>query len=141
MAITDNLILTPNMVHTTYDTDKMTLRLTERQPMGAKLETFSYSGSATEADDGKFTALFSKTEGVRSRRMVKLTHAIIGPDPYGVNVPISASVYIVMDFPLWGYTSAQKTSLMNTFRGGQGSNDSVLTDPDVRNFLELGIVL
>lgn len=141
MPITDNMILTPSYSHTVYDTDEMTLRLVERPAMGARLETFTYGGAATEADDGKFTLLFSKTEGVRSRRMVKLTHSIIGPDPYGVNVPLSASVYIVMDFPLWGYTSTQKTGLLNTFRGGQGNNDSVLPDSDVRAFLELGIVI
>lgn len=140
MAIIDNMTLTPSHVHTVYDTDKLTLKLTERQPMGVVLETFTYAGAATEIEDGKFTVVMQKTNGARSRRMVKLTHSIIGPDPYGVSVPLSASVYCVMDVPLWGYTSAQRTSLLNTFRGGQGANDSVLPDGDVRSFLSDGIV-
>jgi len=142
MAITDNLVLTPCMVHTTYDTDKMTLRLVERPPNGAKLETFTYAGSATEAADGKYSVEMLNTRGnLRRRTLTRLTHYITVADLSSNMVPISASIYVVCDFPNWGYTAAQRTSLMNTFRGGQGTNDSILTDPDVRTFLEQGIVL
>lgn len=79
---------------------------TVAHPMAA----VSRSGEASkysEADPG-YDLHISHQEGNRRRRMVRLNHTKIAADPLTAqNATIGASVYLVIDEPLWGYTDTE----------------------------------
>lgn len=53
--------------------------------------------------------------GKRARRTVRIDHEKIIPDPLltNVNKPVSASVYVVVDAPLMGYTPTELKGIVD----------------------------
>lgn len=66
--------------------------------------------------DGLVKLKISSTYGKRNRRVVRLEHQKIGPDPFTstTQVPYSMTAYIVMDTPkVGGYTVAQQKEIVD----------------------------
>ncbi|DAD51789.1 TPA_asm: coat protein [ssRNA phage Gephyllon.3_10] len=74
------------------------------------------SGTFSSAD-GVHTETISHMYGKRSRRQLRYTHKKIVADPLvsGVNIPVSMSVYLVVDSPQQGYTVAEQKALCDAF--------------------------
>jgi hypothetical protein len=60
-------------------------------------------------DDGTVSLTVSHSYGKRTRRVIRLDHSKIAPDPFvaSVNVKLNAGVYLVVDTPDVGYTVAE----------------------------------
>lgn len=69
--------------------------------------------------DGKYRLVLKQNSSAkRFRREGRLTMTKIAADPLtAVNQEISASVYLVIDEPKWGFTDADLVSLINGFKG------------------------
>lgn len=92
----------------TIDGDVVTLPRT-----GMTQNTGSF-GDAT----GDFSLVASNSRNAtRQRQMLKLTNQKVVPDPYvpATNVPTSASVHIVFDRPITGYTADEMLKLVEGF--------------------------
>lgn len=69
--------------------------------------------------DGLVKLSNSIAYGKRIRRVTRLDHSKITPDPFipAQNVEVSSSIYIVVDSPKAGYTSADLLDLMKALMG------------------------
>lgn len=78
----------------------------------------SNAGAFTK-DDGNVKLTVSHAYGKRSRRMIRLDHRKIAPDPLvpATNVPFSMSVHVVVDTPVWGYTPAEAKQIVDALTG------------------------
>lgn len=62
-------------------------------------------------DVGEYDLHISHQYGTRNRRVVRLNHTKIAADPItAVNASVSASMYLVIDEPKWGFTDAELES-------------------------------
>lgn len=58
--------------------------------------------------DGKIKLTISHQYGNRIRRMIRIDESQVAADPLtAVNQEVSASIYIVIDEPLWGFSDAE----------------------------------
>lgn len=78
------------------------------------------SGSASGTfvkDDGTVKLSVSHTYGKRTRRLIRVDHRKIAPDPLqpATNVPYTASVYMVVDAPSAGYSNAELKAIVDGF--------------------------
>lgn len=76
------------------------------------------SGSFTK-DDSTVKMDISHQIGKRTRRLVKLTHSKISPDPFvpTVNLRSSMSVNLVIDVPAAGYTVVEAKQIVDALAG------------------------
>lgn len=59
-------------------------------------------------DIGEYDLHISHQFGSRKRRVVRLNHTKIAADPItAVNASVSASMYLVIDEPQWGFTDTE----------------------------------
>jgi len=74
------------------------------------------SGTFT-SNDGLVRLTVSSQYGKRTRRTLRLEHSKVAPDPLisSTNVKYSATVYMVVDTPVTGYTVAQQKELVDAF--------------------------
>jgi len=74
------------------------------------------SGTFT-SNDGLIRLTVSSQYGKRTRRTLRLEHSKVAPDPLisSTNVKYSATVYMVVDTPVTGYTVAQQKELVDAF--------------------------
>lgn len=74
------------------------------------------TGSFTK-DDGNVKLTVSHAYNKRTRRVIKLEHRKVAPDPLfpAQNTPYSASIYIVVDVPPVGYTPAEIKGIWDGF--------------------------
>lgn len=72
------------------------------------------SGSFSK-DDTTVKLDVSHQYGKRTRRLVKLTHSKIAPDPLisSTNIKYSMSVNLVIDTPVTGYTVAEQKQIVD----------------------------
>jgi hypothetical protein len=68
-----------------------------------------------KSNDGLVTETVSHTYGRRNRRMFRLDHSKVAPDPLisSTNIVHSMGVYLVVDTPLTGYTVAQQKEVID----------------------------
>lgn len=61
-------------------------------------------------DDGTFELQVTQTGGKRARRAIRLTHRKVEPDVLNpaLNVPVEASVTLVIDVPTTGFSLAEQ---------------------------------
>lgn len=71
------------------------------------------SSGIFQSADGNHLATISHQMGKRARRSVRYTHKKIVADPLvnGTNIPVSMSVYLVVDTPSQGYTVAEQKAV------------------------------
>lgn len=59
-------------------------------------------------DIGEYDLHISHQLGTRKRRVIRLNHTKIAADPItAVNASVSASMYLVIDEPAWGFTDTE----------------------------------
>jgi len=70
-----------------------------------------------KSNDGLITLQVSSQYGKRTRRTLRLEHSKVAPDPLisSTNVKYSATVYMVVDTPVTGYTVAQQKEIVDAF--------------------------
>lgn len=68
-----------------------------------------------KSNDGTITETVSHTYGRRTRRMFRLDHSKVAPDPLisSQNIVHSMGAYLVVDTPLTGYTVAQQKEILD----------------------------
>ena len=74
--------------------------------------------SEYQSADGLVKLTASSTYGRRTRRVLRLDHAKITPDPYipTQNAKVSMSNYIVFDVPVAGYTNTEALAVYTGFK-------------------------
>jgi hypothetical protein len=75
------------------------------------------NSGAFQKDDTTVKLEISHQYGKRNRRLVKLTHSKIAPDPLisSTNIRYSMSVNLVVDVPTTGYTVAEAKQVVDGF--------------------------
>lgn len=70
-------------------------------------------------DDGNVQLTVSHSFGKRSRRVVRLQHRKVAPDPLmpASNVPYQMHCYLVIDTPPVGYTAAEAKQIVDALTG------------------------
>lgn len=73
------------------------------------------NSGAFQKDDSTVKLDVSHQYGKRTRRLVKLTHTKIAPDPLisSTNIRYSMSVNLVIDTPVTGYTVAEAKAIVD----------------------------
>lgn len=78
------------------------------------------SGGASEysSADGLIELSASSTYGRRTRRVLRIDHGKITPDPFipANNTKVSMSNYIVFDVPVAGYTNTEALAVYTGFK-------------------------
>lgn len=85
---------------------------------------------AFTSSDGLVTLSASHAYGKRTRRVLRLDHAKVSPDPFypANNLKVSMSNYIVFDLPVAGYTNADALAVYSGFKGlFTASSDAVIS--------------
>jgi hypothetical protein len=86
--------------------------------------------SEYQSSDGLIHLSASSAYGRRTRRVLRLDHSKITPDPFisSQNVKVSMSNYIVFDVPVAGYTNAEQLAVYNGFKAlYTASTDALIT--------------
>lgn len=73
------------------------------------------SKSTYRTADGEFLLTISRTgNGTRNRHLVRIDREKIAANPVdSSNAEVSASVYVVMDVPEWGFTAAEVSDIVD----------------------------
>lgn len=68
-----------------------------------------------KSNDGTVTETVSHTYGRRNRRMFRLDHSKVAPDPLisSQNIVHSMGAYLVVDTPVTGYTVAEQKAVID----------------------------
>jgi hypothetical protein len=74
--------------------------------------------SIYQSADGLIKLSASSSYGRRTRRVLRVDHSKVVPDPLiaSTNVPVGASIYMVIDHPTFGYTTADLTALWTGYK-------------------------
>lgn len=78
--------------------------------VGSGVNTGSFS-----KDDGNVKLGVSHAYGKRTRRVARIDHSKIAPDPLisSTNIKYSLSAYLVVDVPVTGYTIAEQKQIID----------------------------
>lgn len=75
------------------------------------------NSSKYSSSDGAVDLSASHAYGRRNRRVLRLDHSKIAPDPFtSANTEFSMSNYIVFDVPVVGYTNADAKAVYDGFK-------------------------
>lgn len=68
-----------------------------------------------QKDDGNVKLSVSHVYGKRNRRVIRLDHAKIAPDPLiaAQSIRYTSSVYVVVDVPITGYSIAEQKQIVD----------------------------
>jgi len=80
--------------------------------------------------DGLIDLKSSNAYGRRTRRVLRVDHTKVSPDPFipAQNVEVSMSNYIVFDLPVVGYTNAEALAVYTGFKTAfTASSDLLIT--------------
>lgn len=78
---------------------------------------FTNTSGTFASADGAISETVSHQYGKRTRHLIRLDHSKVAADPFtsGINTKYAASVYIVVDQPNVGYTSAELKAVVDGF--------------------------
>jgi hypothetical protein len=77
--------------------------------------------------DGKLTLTISHQVNARRRTVVRLDETRVASDPItAVQKSIVGSTYIVGDFPLWGFTTAEKVAQLTSITSALAATTNAL---------------
>jgi hypothetical protein len=80
--------------------------------------------------DGLIKLTASHSYGKRTRRLLRVDHSKLAPDPFrpAENVKVGMATYIVFDLPPAGYTSTEALAVYTGFKGlYTASTDALVT--------------
>lgn len=80
-------------------------------------------------DDGNVKLTVSHSYNKRTRRMLRLDHRKIAPDPLAadLNTEYAMSCYIVVDVPKIGYTVVEQKQIVDALRDHLAANSGAVT--------------
>lgn len=81
-----------------------------------------------KSNDGTVTETVSHTYGKRNRRMFRLDHSKVAPDPLisSTNIVHSMGAYLVVDTPVTGYTVAEAKAVVDGLIAQLNANSGAL---------------
>lgn len=85
--------------------------------------------SVYTSPDGKITLTVSHqiTAGKRRKTLVRIDETVVAADPLtAVNTTMTGSTYVVFDFPVWGFSQAQKVAQLTGLTGSLTASSNAL---------------
>jgi hypothetical protein len=95
----------------------------------ARVKDDGFASQYWLADRSVRETVSSQLDTTKSRTMVRVDKDIVAADPLtAVNKTLTGSAYLVLDFPLWGFSTADKIAFVTgLFTQLTASSNAVLT--------------